>query len=238
MELYEFVIILISIGALFILLSTLKTGRLLPVLKENKTDFNVWRILFFLMIIFFAGYIGSLIFILKGLKEYLILLNGLVFCLGGLFVYIVTRVSSKTIYDLIEKNLCNDLNIELKSSLKQLEDYKHFFYNSHDFSCIANKEGYFEIVNPRWEEALGYSEKEMLSTKFTDFIHPDDVTVTLREVGRLKDGGKSTNFINRYCKKGGGYLWLDWISTYDPASGKIFAVARDITLRINMEPYG
>jgi PAS domain S-box-containing protein len=227
--------ILIGAGALFILLSALKARGLLILLRTNKIKFNVWKILLFLMIFFFVGYLASMLFILAGLKEYLILLTAIVFCLGGLFVYIVTRVSSNTIYDLVKKGECEDLNLELKNSLKQLEEYKHFFYNSHDFSCIANMKGYFEILNPRWTVALGFTEKELLEKPVTEFIHPDDIGLTIKETEKLKAGNISTNFVNRYCKKDGSYLWFDWISTADPSTGKIFAVGRDITSRINME---
>jgi PAS domain S-box-containing protein len=228
-------LILIGIGAFFILLSALKTSRMLGLLKENPKEFNLWRILFFLMIFFFAGYLASLFFILRDLGEILILITGLVFCLGGLFVYIVTRVSSFTINDLLLKNKCEDLNKDLKSSLKQLEEYKHFFYNSHDFSCIANYEGFFETLNKRWETGLGYSKKELMEKKFTEFVHPDDIELTLREIEKLKPGLVSSHFINRYRKKNGDYLWFDWITTSDKESGKYFATARDITSRIQME---
>jgi PAS domain S-box-containing protein len=228
-------IILISLGALFLLLAALKTSRILKSLKENKAEFNLWKVLFFLILFFFAGYIVSLFLILFGQKEILLILTSFVFCFGGLFVYIVTRVSSITINGLIDKNRSEELNKELKKSLLELEEYKHFFYNTHDFSCIANFNGYFEILNPRWENALGYTKKELLEKPFISFIHHEDMGNTLKELEKSKSGNSSAHFTNRYRKKDGRYLWFDWLSTTDSSSGKIFAVARDITSRIEME---
>jgi PAS domain S-box-containing protein len=110
-----------------------------------------------------------------------------------------------------------------------------FSYNSNDLSCIANVQGYFEIVNPNWEKLLGYSEKELQESQFLNFIHPDDIASTLQEIEKLKIGVVTINFVNRYRKKDGSYLWLDWNSTSDPVKGKLYAIARDITERKNAE---
>ena len=110
--------------------------------------------------------------------------------------------------------------------------YKYFFEHSYDFTCIANTDGYFEMLNPIFSKELGYEENELLSKKFFDFIHPDDIKQTLLEVDKLKTGAITINFINRYRKKDGSYLWLEWSASPDISTGKLFAIARDITQRI------
>lgn len=124
---------------------------------------------------------------------------------------------------------------QLESNIQKLNEYKHFFYNSNDFSCIANVEGYFEILNPNFEKLLGYSEKELLENQFLNFIHPDDIAGTLLEIGKLKSGALTINFVNRYRKKDSSYLWFDWNTTPDPVTGKLYAIARDITERKKAE---
>jgi len=118
---------------------------------------------------------------------------------------------------------------------KKLIEYKHFFNHTSDFACIANMEGYFEIINPNFEKVLGYSEKELLENKFVDFVHPDDIESTQKEIDKLKTGAVTINFVNRYRKKDGNYLWFDWNTTPDTATGKLYAMARDITDRKNAE---
>lgn len=117
----------------------------------------------------------------------------------------------------------------------KLKEYQYFFNNNHDLVCIASTEGYFETLNPKWEKVLGYSQKEMLEKQFLEFIHPDDIDSTLEEVEKLKTGVITINFVNRYRQKDGGYLWFDWNSTPNPATGKIYAIARDITERKKLE---
>lgn len=120
---------------------------------------------------------------------------------------------------------------QLENNIQKLNEYKHFFNNSNDFSCVANVEGYFEILNPNFEKLLGYSEKQLLENQFLNFIHPDDIAATLLEIEKLKTGALTINFVNRYRKKDGSYLWFDWNTTPDPVTGKLYAIARDITER-------
>lgn len=122
-----------------------------------------------------------------------------------------------------------------KNLEKKLIEYKHFFNHTSDFACIANMQGYFEIINPNFEKVLGYSEKELLENKFVNFIHPDDRESTQKEIDKLKTGAVTINFVNRYRKKDGNYLWFDWNTTPDTASGTLYAMARDITDRKNAE---
>ncbi|HZJ35682.1 MAG TPA: PAS domain S-box protein [Gillisia sp.] len=129
----------------------------------------------------------------------------------------------------------NRKDLQRKQAEDQMEQYRHFFNNSNDFSCIANVEGRFEIINPRFERVLGYSEKELLENQFFNFIHPDDIAGTVHEVEKLKSGATTINFINRYRKKNGEYLWFEWHSTPDPVTGKLYAIARDISERITIE---
>ncbi|MES2285100.1 MAG: PAS domain S-box protein [Bacteroidota bacterium] len=116
-----------------------------------------------------------------------------------------------------------------------MDIFEYFFLNSQDLCCIANFDGYFEIINPNFEKKLGYSEKELLEKKFISFIHPDDVDATFKEVEKLREGKISLNFTNRYRKKNGDYLWFEWNATPNLNDKKIYAIVRDITERKLME---
>jgi PAS domain S-box-containing protein len=110
-----------------------------------------------------------------------------------------------------------------------LIEYKHFFNQSTDFACIANMEGYYEVVNDSFERVLGFSDDVLLKNKFIELVHPDDKEATLMEMKQLHDSTRTVNFINRYRKKDGSYVWFDWNSSFSPATQKIYAIARDIT---------
>ncbi len=109
------------------------------------------------------------------------------------------------------------------------------FSMSLDMICIADINTYtFLKVNPAFTATLGYSEAELLSTPFTDFIHPEDIEPTRKVVEEsLRRGEKVVNFKNRYLCKNGEYRWLNWVSHPSPEKGVTYAVAHDITDEIH-----
>jgi len=122
-----------------------------------------------------------------------------------------------------------------KRAAEKLKEFEHFFNNSNDLSCIANTEGYFEILNPSFEKVLGHSQNELSENPFLDFVHPDDISATLHEYAKLKSGALVIHFFNRYRKKDGSYLWFDWNATPNAVTGKLYCIARDITDRKKAE---
>jgi PAS domain S-box-containing protein len=122
-------------------------------------------------------------------------------------------------------------NTKRKKAEDQLQEYKHFFDHNNDLCGIANTEGYFETINTNFSKALGYTEKEFCAIPFITLIHPDDVASTLQINENLKAGALVINFTNRYRKKEGSYLWLEWNATPNTITGKLYCVARDITER-------
>jgi putative two-component system response regulator len=91
-------------------------------------------------------------------------------------------------------------------------------------------------VNPAWERVLGYSEADLCSLPFIDFVHPDDRERTIAESTRLvEDAGTTVSFRNRYRAADGEYRWLEWTSRAVPSAQRIYATARDITLQKQAE---
>jgi len=101
-----------------------------------------------------------------------------------------------------------------------------------DMLCIAGFDGYFKRVNPAWQRVLGYSDAELLSRPFMDFVHPDDREATVAEVRKQVDQGQEViYFENRYLHKDGTLRWLMWTSTPFSEQQVVYAAARDITER-------
>ena len=121
--------------------------------------------------------------------------------------------------------------IDITDQKRIEEELSNIFNMSLDMICIADMEtATFTRVNPAFTEILGYSEEELLSQPFLNFIHPDDVDPTNQVVAeQLKKGKVVVAFENRYRHKEGGYRWLRWVSRPDPETGTIYAVAHDIT---------
>lgn len=113
--------------------------------------------------------------------------------------------------------------------MKFQERLLDFFACTPDLMCLATLDGYFTQINPAFEKTLGYSEQELLSQRFIDFIHPSDVECTLSELDKLAHGQKSLDFKNRYRHANGHYITLAWTSYCDRENNLIYATARDIT---------
>ena len=77
--------------------------------------------------------------------------------------------------------------------------------------------------------------KEFTQNAFIDFVHPDDIAGTLHEYEKLIAGELVISFINRYRKKNGVYIWLEWNASPSPVTGKLYCIARDITARKKAE---
>ena len=116
-----------------------------------------------------------------------------------------------------------------------LEAYRRLFEQSLDLLCIAGLDGYFKKVNPAWTRVLGWSETELLARPVADFMHPDDRERTLRARDGLAKGVPVRRLENRYLCKDGSYRWLAWQSSIGPAATAVFAVARDITERRQLD---
>lgn len=109
------------------------------------------------------------------------------------------------------------------------------FQMTPDFVCIATKEGYFKKVNPAVINKLGYTEEELFSRPISSFIYPDDKALTSSTRSQLLKGTTLINFQNRYIKKDGTLIWLEWSSIYSPDKELVFAIAKDISERKKMD---
>src|SRR5574340_1271820 len=109
------------------------------------------------------------------------------------------------------------------------EEFEKVFNLFPDMVCMASTDGYFKKINRTWQATLGYTEQEILSTPFLDFIHPDDRDATMNEVARQIGGQATIQFVNRYRCKDGSYKWLEWVATPSVEKKWLYASARDIT---------
>jgi two-component system, sensor histidine kinase and response regulator len=112
------------------------------------------------------------------------------------------------------------------------EELDRFFMLCLDMLAIAGYDGYFKRVNPAWQRVLGYTEEELLSRPYMEFVHPDDRAATTVEARKLSETGQELlYFENRYLHKDGTLRWLMWTSTPFPEQEVIYGAAHDITER-------
>ena len=118
---------------------------------------------------------------------------------------------------------------EFKKVLNDLKQIQLLFNISRDLTIITNREGYFKKINPRFQDILGHSFQEVVSQKFINFIHPEDIEFTQKELKKTMDTKVSVHFINRYKTKNGDYRVFDWVVVPDKQTNLIYYTARDIT---------
>lgn len=109
------------------------------------------------------------------------------------------------------------------------EELKQIFDFAPDMICILGLDGFFKRVNPAFCELLGYTEQELLSKKFYEFIFQGDQNPTLEAFKSEKDFSKVYSFENRYLTKSGQILNIAWRSSIRMDGRHLLAIGRDIT---------
>ncbi len=126
-------------------------------------------------------------------------------------------------------------NIENRKQVEK--DLNNIFTLSNDLMCTATiEDARFIRINPAFIRTLGWSEEELTSQSFLNFIHEDDIDSTRHILeDALKKDKTVINFENRYRCKDGSYRWLEWNSHPVTEDGYVYGIAHDITERKNNE---
>ena len=106
---------------------------------------------------------------------------------------------------------------------------------SQDLICTAGMDGYFKYINLAAGRLLGYTEEELLTRPFLDFVHPEDRDGSRLEVASLAAGNPTLDFENRYICKDGSIRHFSWVVTPLPDENTMYCIARDITARKEAE---
>lgn len=121
---------------------------------------------------------------------------------------------------------------EYQQALMESEEkFRTIYEMAEDMICVSDIfKAKFIDINPSFLKKLGYSNEELLSKPYIEFIHPDDVSKTFNVIKNELQKGKSViNFINRYKCKNGKYRWFDWSAHPIPEKGIAYSIAHDIT---------
>lgn len=91
----------------------------------------------------------------------------------------------------------------------------------------------FIYVNSMWTDLLGWSQEELLGRPYIEFIHPEDRDPSIQRFSDAKEGVSRSPFRNRYRKKDGSYVTLEWVGMVIGEHG--FSVARDVSQVVKSE---
>jgi PAS domain S-box-containing protein len=123
---------------------------------------------------------------------------------------------------------------ERKNMEESLDASDKFFNMSAEMMIIATSKKFIK-VNPATIKILGYSEEELLSQPFLNFVYHEDKNNTQGEVSKLESGAITTQFKNRYICKDGSIKWIQWSTFPDVKTGLMYAVASDVTQLVENE---
>ena len=130
---------------------------------------------------------------------------------------------SKTARDITESN-------RTQHALSQeTEERQRIFDSSNDLIFVTDSAGNFIQVSPSVTAILGYEPSEMVGRSAIEFIHPDDLEHTRKEMRAGRLGQSKRNFETRYVNKDGKAVTLNWTGTWSEPVRRHFFIGRDLT---------
>ncbi|MBN2008060.1 PAS domain S-box protein [candidate division KSB1 bacterium] len=125
---------------------------------------------------------------------------------------------------------------DISERKKAREDLERLFNLSFDLICIIDFSGKLLRVNPAFGNAIGYSESELISRSFYEFIHPDDRAMTQKTIKQLKSENQMAEKLeNRWMCKDNSIHWFDWIFFSEAKTKEFYAIARNVSERKQTE---
>jgi diguanylate cyclase (GGDEF)-like protein/PAS domain S-box-containing protein len=108
------------------------------------------------------------------------------------------------------------------------------FEMTSDLLAAISLDGQFTLLNPAWEQVLGWSTAELKAAPMQELVHPDDLEQTLALTLAVHHRpAQFVNFTNRYRHRDGSWRWLLWSARCDGVAW--YAAAKDVTDRMWLE---
>ncbi len=111
-------------------------------------------------------------------------------------------------------------------------ELERFLNLSPDLIAVIAADGTFLHLNGAWEKTLGFPLADLVGKPSWAHAHPDDVAEHRAAGRRLISGEATMGFTSRYLRRDGSVRALEWVAMGDPATGRIFGIARDVTERL------
>src|SRR5437868_128622 len=112
---------------------------------------------------------------------------------------------------------------------QEIEERRRIFDSSNDLILVTDTAGNFIQVSPSVTAILGYQPSDMIGHSAIEFIHPDDLEHTRREMRAARRGQSKRNFETRYVNKEGKAVALNWTGTWSEPVRRHFFIGRDLT---------
>ncbi len=126
------------------------------------------------------------------------------------------------------------VSASIESALDGKARIARLFEMTSDLLATVAPDGRFTLLNPAWEQLLGWTCDELRDQPIRTFIHPDDAAQTLDP---MLEGDPATaeleNITTRYRHRDGSWRWLLWSARRDGETW--YVAAKDVTDRMWLE---
>ncbi|MGA7704858.1 MAG: EAL domain-containing protein [Solirubrobacteraceae bacterium] len=114
------------------------------------------------------------------------------------------------------------------------EQIQRLFESAGDLLATITPDGRLSLLNPAWEELLGWTREELLARSMRELVHPDDLEQTVAVLLAGRDHtAQLASFTNRCRHRDGSWRWLLWSARSDGSLW--YAAAKDVTDRMWLE---
>ncbi len=103
--------------------------------------------------------------------------------------------------------------------------------NSLDVICTIDEQGRFTQVSAAARSVWGYAPAELIGRRYIDLVHPEDHAKTNQRAAQIMQGETVTDFENRYIRKDGSLVAINWAVNWSQSERTMFCVAHDMTDR-------
>jgi len=126
------------------------------------------------------------------------------------------------------------VHASIESALDGKTRIARLFEMTSDLLATISLDGRFTLLNPAWEQLLGWTREELQARPIQEFMHPDDVEQALGPM-LDRDGAvrELENITTRYQHRDGSWRWLLWSARRDGDSW--YAAGKDVTDRVWLE---
>ncbi len=116
----------------------------------------------------------------------------------------------------------------LEQENAELKNFENGFYQSHEVECMVTFDGLFKQIDSTFTAKFGFSDQDLLSRYFLDFIHPDDHEKTVKALDLLASGLSRTILNNRLLGNDGRVFDFEWLMTLSSKNKCIQCFGREV----------
>lgn len=146
------------------------------------------------------------------------------------------KKTSMIIRDITERKQSEEKLANTSQELQHaLNDLNKIMDSSLDVICAVDANGIFIKVSAASEAVWGYKPEELIGKPLINFVYHEDYDKTQFTAGKVMAGKNVTHFENRYIRKDGALVWIEWTARWDEKDKIRYGVARNVTEKKTLE---